>query len=554
MSKKSKNQYSSRELVERNGRSNSNKKRKQSFSKKAAKLLNPDIPNKIEEGLQLQRAKAKLAVESLKKSNASSISDQSIDLSNREGKESVIPRVYTSNLLRALRMREIGYSSGTTSILKRWNSFHSIILSERLSNIHHCWVDASEQIIDLSYRENRGVIFCDKNRLYFLGRSHDSLWTQQSLTPGRPLNFEYSSVYGLSSSFSHYNTVLWSEGVDSHTFAALSRCRRVNGQFSWLSLFDSTRMHTNTNTNTPATVVNPRIADMDFQSNTIDTGQEAICWCGKSGNLLSCGQAGIVAHHFDGRKSVYQLSTRAINAAVSASTSNLYSYNDAACKCLPVCMAWASERDVLLFGLRSGGILMADGRLDGRRHSSGSCSLLGSLPFRVDHLQSLDAQGSILASDVVGSLQLFDMRVIPCSGKPKSGRVVRECNGNSTSSIRPTDTKGRFYVAKDRRAVLLPAPPSHTSPFSLSPFKNNLLAYSLMEENTPLQLNISMEVCSDNTTIASSSFFNFGSSDSSDVIVGFVNPPSRLQSGSSISSITSNLSPYSMIFKSPPLL
>lgn len=105
MSKKSKNQYSSRELVERNGRSNSNKKRKQSFSKKAAKLLNPDIPNKIEEGLQLQRAKAKLAVESLKKSNASSISDQSIDLSNREGKKSIIPRVYTSNLLQRLERR-----------------------------------------------------------------------------------------------------------------------------------------------------------------------------------------------------------------------------------------------------------------------------------------------------------------------------------------------------------------------------------------------------------------------------------------------------------------
>ena len=166
MSKKSKCHYFSRELVERNERSNNrNKKRKQSFSKKAANLLNPDIPNKIEQGLQLQRAKAKLAMESLQKNNALPTSDQSIDLSNREGKESVIPRIYSSNLMHALRMREIGYSSGTTSMLKRWNSFHSIILSERLSNINHRWVDASEQIIDLSYRENCGVIFCDKNRL-----------------------------------------------------------------------------------------------------------------------------------------------------------------------------------------------------------------------------------------------------------------------------------------------------------------------------------------------------------------------------------------------------
>ena len=154
----------------------------------------------------------------------------------------------------------------------------------------------------------------------------------------------------------------------------------------------------------------------------------------------------------------------------------------------------------------------------------------------------------------MGSLQLFDMRLTPRSGQSSSGRVVRECNGNSTSSIRPSDIKGRFYVAKDRSAVLLPAPPSPTSSFSLSPFKKNLLDYSLVEENTPLQLNISMEGCPDNSTIATSSFINFGSSDSSNVIVGFVNPPSRLPSSSSSSSNTSNLSPYSMIFKSPPLL
>lgn len=550
MSTKSKNHYFS------NKRNYSNKKQKQSSSSKTANKLNLDISNKIDEGLQLQRAKAKLAVESLQNNYELAFSVQGIELSSREKAGAVVPRIYPSNLLRALQTREIGYSSGT-SISKRWNSFNSVILSERLCNAQHCWVDASEHIIDLSYQENRGVIFCDKKRVYFLGKSKDPLWTKQSLTPSRAfsdriVNFAYPSVFGLLSYLSHYSSVLWNEGVDSHTFAVLSRCI-VNGQYSWLSLFDSTRM----DDNIPFSFSNPCIADMDFELNTVDTGQEAICWCGKSGDLLSCGEAGIVVHHFDRRKSVYQLSIRAINAAVSApastTTRSFYSY-DAACKCLPVCMAWSTERGALLFGLRSGGILMADGRLDGRRHSSGSCSFLGSLPFRVDHIQSLDAQGSILASDVVGSLQMFDMRVLPRSGKPtSSGRIVRECSGSSTSSIRPTDIKGRFYVSKDRKAVLIPAPPTPPSSSTSSSVssKKNLLAYSLTEENTPIHMNNTMEVYPEDTTIAASSFFNFGSSDSSsDVIVGFLNPPSRI-SGSD--SNISNISPYSMIFKSTQL-
>ena len=547
------------------------RKRKHYSTSSKDPFPNSNITERIEDGLRLQRAKVKLTAESLRGGKGSSISVQSTDIGCRnEKKEEASPRIYPSNLLYTLQTREIGYSNGT-SLLKRWNPFHKVILSERLHNIRHCLVDASEQIIDLSYQENRGIVFCDKNKVVFLGSSKDPSWTMQSLTPSKPLNervisLTFPSIWRSLSHDSYFTSVLWNEGLDSHLFATLHR-HRVKGNLNGLSLFDSNRMEANTFT----IFGNSRVADMDFELHTSDTGQEAICWRGKSSDLLSCGQAGIVMHEFDRKKSYYQLSIAAINAAVSVSTSrknNACSYN-AACRCLPVCMTWVTERGVLLFGLRSGGVLMADGRLDGRRSSSGSCSLVGALPFRVDHLQSLDVHGSILASDVVGSLQLFDMRISPRGTKysggsdvSSGGRVVRECKSNATN-IRQTDIKGRFFVTKDRRAVLLPAPPSSPSSSSSSsssslssesPSSSNLLAYSLTDENTPLNINANMEsVIPVVTAFPASSTINFGSvaGDTSDAIVGFVNHPIHLMSIRGFNE--SAPSSYSMIFKSPSL-
>ena len=436
----------------------------------------------IDEGLVNQRLKAKRIAEA--------------ELGKRQEPLPPPPLRYPSALLGFLRKRELNNCFGTG--ISRFDYYNSVELSERINNIKQFYIGSNlvnsvdclprrefARITDLSYHENHGVIYCNHNSVNYLSTDklskeyenvEDYLRNKHCIDANEVLGTTNCNVF----------TALWRKGNRPLAVAA-AHANRTNA----LILLDISRL-------TEIGGVRRQLTLYDLQ---------ALCWNG-SGELLSCGSSGIAMHCFDTRRSFPKLSYEAISAACTNNSGHSHSHshshshthsthshshssNRSNPHCHPVCMSWNEDHKVLLFGLRNGTILMADDRADGARSTSGSCSAFGKLPFRMDHLEGLaggqsPSQGFlVLAQDVVGSLQLFDIRSFTSSSSSSSkGRVLRVISGSrSESSIRPTDSRARFHVTRDGRAVLTPSPPGSNC---LKACKAD--AFSLLDERTPLSL------------------------------------------------------------------